>query len=241
MSFSMQDSNTAASRAIGLIHEGNLEQVHVVLDPFALARTKFPILDRIGARLGQSSLENRALLKALDEMIPRSSIGYYVIAGSALQQRLGQDMMRCLASAASYIIIGDRWDRCDTMAERVWGEALIENFDQAYRYFAKMVSHENRWIRRAVGVAVHHYVKKKHNTEAEMRRLLRLLAPVVGEHNRDVVKGIGWGLKTIGKYQPELLVKYLRVQTRRAHLTKLMLRKAATYLPASAKREFLGR
>jgi 3-methyladenine DNA glycosylase AlkD len=145
-----------------------------------------------------------------------------------------------MKKTAQYIIVGNYWAKCDAIAERVWGAALVEDFDQAYNYLETVRSHKNRWIRRGVGVAVHYYAKKKRNDISGMRKLLNLLAPVIEERNRDAVKGIGWGLKTIGKYQPRLLAGYLRIQMKQVYPTKLMLRKATTYLPPSAKREIIG-
>jgi 3-methyladenine DNA glycosylase AlkD len=100
-----------------------------------------------------------------------------------------------------------------------------------------MRDHDNRWIRRAVGVAVHYFAKKRPTATAELRKLLALLAPMLGERNRDAIKGVGWGLKTIGKQQPKLLTTFLKNNTKRAHPTKLMLRKATTYLPARTKQQ----
>ncbi len=241
MTFSMQDADAAASRAEALIRDNSLEEACLLLDPLALGHTKFPTLDRVGARLGQANLRTGILLEALDRMVSRRAVGYYVIVGSALGQLLGSNMATCLEKTAEYIMLGDGWDKCDAIAERVWGRALVEDFPRAYEYMARMVKNENRWIRRAVGVAVHYYAKKRRTAVPEMRRLLLLLAPVLGERNYDAAKGIGWGLKTIGKHQPKLLIACLRTQMRRAHPTRLMLRKATTYLPARAKKEFIGR
>jgi hypothetical protein len=47
------------------------------------------------------------------------------------------------------------------------------------------------------------------------------------------VKGIGWGLKTLGRYYPDLMSDWLTVlvlQEKRPHRV-IMLRKACTYLP----------
>lgn len=241
MTLSMQDADAAASRAEALIRDNRLEEACLLLDPLALGRTKFPTLDRVGARLGQANVRTVILLEALDRMVSRRAVGYYVIVGSALAQLLRSNMATCLEKTAEYIMIGDSWDKCDAIAERAWGRALVEDFPRAYEYMAKMVKHENRWIRRGVGVAVHYYAKKRRTAVAQMRRLLLLLAPALGERNHDAAKGIGWGLKTIGRHQPKLLIAYLRTQMRRAHPTKLLLRKAATYLPARAKKEFIGR
>jgi 3-methyladenine DNA glycosylase AlkD len=233
----MQDAWAVASKVEMLIRADSLEGALHLLDPLAFGRTEFPILDRVGMRLGQTSLANVIFLKMLDRMISRGSVGYYVIVGCALAQRLGSNMMDCLEKTAQYIVVGDDWAKCDSIAERVWGRALVYDFPHAYSYLAKMMTHDNRWIRRAVGVAVHYFAKKKPAAKMEMRKLLVLLGPMLGERNRDAVKGIGWGLKTIGKHQPKLLTKFLKNNAKRAHPTKLMLRKATVYLPAHTKRE----
>jgi 3-methyladenine DNA glycosylase AlkD len=237
MTPSMRDADAVASKAEALIREGDLEEACGILDALAFGRTKFPIQDRVGTRLGQASLEQAAFLEALDRMISRGSVGYYVTVGSALAQRLGSKMATCLEKTAEYIVIGENWAKCDSIAERVWGQALVCNFPRAYKYLERMKDHDNRWIRRAVGVAVHYFAKRKPTATAELRKLLVLLATELGERDYDAIKGIGWGLKTIGKYQPELLTKFLKSAVKRVHPTKLMLKKATTYLPARTKRQ----
>ncbi|TSA43493.1 hypothetical protein D4R54_00590 [archaeon] len=236
---SMRDADSVASEAEAIIRKGDPEKACNILDPLALGRTKFPILDRMGMRLGQASLEEVALLGGLDRMISRGSVGYYVIVGSALAQRLGSNMTTCLEKTAKYIVIGENWARCDSITERVWGQALVCDFPQAYKYLIRMRDHENRWIRRAIGVAVHYFAKRKPTATAELRMLLVLLAPELGERDYDAIKGIGWGLKTIGKYQPKLLTRLLENHVKRAHPTKLMLKKATTYLPARTKQRLV--
>jgi 3-methyladenine DNA glycosylase AlkD len=236
-SSSMLDAYAIASKVETLIRGESLEDALHLLDPLAFGRTKFPILDRVGMRLGQASFGNAIFLKVLDRMISRGSVGYYVIVGCALAQRLGRNMITCLEKTAEYIVIGDDWAKCDSIAERVWGRALVYDFPHAYTYLAKMKTHDNRWIRRAVGVAVHYFAKKKPAAKTEMRKLLVLLTPMLGERNRDAIKGIGWGLKTIGKHQPKLLTEFLKSKAKRVHPTKLMLRKATAYLPARTKQQ----
>ena len=233
----MRDVDSVASEAEALIREREPEKACNILDPLAFGRTKFPILDRVGTRLGQASLEEAAFLEAVDRMVSRGSVGYYVIVGSALAQRLESNMPTCLEKTAEYIMIGSNWAKCDSIAERAWGQALVTNFPQAYKYLARMRDHDNRWIRRAVGVAVHYFAKRKPTATAELGKLLVLLAPELGEREYDAIKGIGWGFKTIGKYQPKLLTRFLESHVKRAHPTKLMLRKATAYLPARTKRQ----
>jgi 3-methyladenine DNA glycosylase AlkD len=234
---SMQKADAVASKVEALVREGNLERALTMLDRLAFGRTKFAILDRVGMRLGQASLKEAVLLEALDQMVSRGSIGYFVIVGSALAQRLESNMANCMQRTAQYVIIGENWAKCDSIAERVWGQALVCDFPQAYKYLARMRDHDNRWVRRAVGVAVHYFAKRRPTATAELRMLLVLLGPRLGERNYDAIKGIGWGFKTIGKYQPRLLTRFLKNHAKREHPTKLMLKKATTYLPIHLKRE----
>ena len=53
-----------------------------------------------------------------------------------------------------------------------------------------------------------------------------------GEWDMIAVKGVGWGLKTMGRYYPDLMADWLAqrvVPAQRRHRA-LMLRKALTYL-----------
>jgi 3-methyladenine DNA glycosylase AlkD len=237
MMLTIRDADADASKAEKLIRAGCIEEACRLLDPLAFGRTKFPVLDRVGMRLGRAGLENAAILGMVDRMISRGSVGYYVIVGSTLAERLGSDIMTCLKKTAEYIMVGDNWAKCDSIAERVWGRALVYHFPRAYSYLAKMRVHDNRWIRRAVGVATHYFAKERPAATVELRKLLVLLAPMLGERKRDAIKGIGWGLKTIGKYQPKLLTAFLMSRAKRAHPTKLMIRKATTYLPSRTKQQ----
>jgi hypothetical protein len=53
-----------------------------------------------------------------------------------------------------------------------------------------------------------------------------------GEWDIKAAKGVGWGLKTIGKYYPEKLIAWLPSRLVRKHRA-LVRNKAFSYLPAS--------
>jgi len=62
--------------------------------------------------------------------------------------------------------------------------------------------------------------------------LLAFLEPMFEEWDMDAVKGVGWGLKTLGRHYPDLVADWLArqvIQRQRGHRT-LMLRKSLTYL-----------
>ena len=109
---SMRDAGAVASKAEALIRGGSLEEACLLLDPLAFGRTKFPILDCVGIILGQASLQTASLLDALDRVISRASVGYYVVVGSALAQLMESNMMTCLRKTAEYIVLGNDWAKC---------------------------------------------------------------------------------------------------------------------------------
>lgn len=89
--------------------------------------------------------------------------------------------------------------------------------------------------RRAVGTAVHFWAKRSQGAVElgpQARVLLALLEPMFDQWEMVVVKGVGWGLKTMGRYYPDIVTDWLVrevVPGRRRHRA-LMLRKALTFL-----------
>jgi 3-methyladenine DNA glycosylase AlkD len=53
------------------------------------------------------------------------------------------------------------------------------------------------------------------------------------------VKGVGWGLKTIGRHQPKLVEDYLEKTLETKRISKLMLRKATKYLDEETREKFV--
>ena len=73
-----------------------------------------------------------------------------------------------------------------------------------------------------------------------MKRLLSLVSARVEDKRVFVVKGVGWGLKTIGRYQPNLIEGYVQDVLKTKKVSKLMLRKATKYLDEKTKQKLLG-
>jgi 3-methyladenine DNA glycosylase AlkD len=133
------------------------------------------------------------------------------------------------------VIEADIWYATDILAERVPGPALVADFDRTLTFLGKWREDENRWVRRTLGIAVHYWAKRSSgNEELESRakELLDFLEPMFEEREIDAVKGVGWGLKTLGRYYPQVSADWLREQVvvrERPHRA-LMVRKALTYL-----------
>jgi hypothetical protein len=158
-----------------------------------------------------------------------------VIIGSALRAQLEQDQAGAFARCRDYIVAADVWYGADILGERVPGPALVADFDLALTLLSPWRGDANRWVRRAVGVSAHSWAKRTRGAEpAQAESLLAFLEPMYEEWEMDAVKGVGWGLKTVGRYYPLLLAEWLARQAGRRHRA-LMQRKALTYLSAEQR------
>lgn len=116
------------------------------------------------------------------------------------------------------------------------GPAMVADLAQALALLAPWREDANRWVRRTVGVAAHFWAKRARGAPYHIpyaQALLEFLAPMFQECDVDAIKGVGWGLKTLGKHYPELTADWLAQQVAQHQRPRaLMLRKALTYLPA---------
>ncbi len=240
--------NTAEARGLGqriatLVQSGEPRKAQTLLAPVLAERTPFRLLDLIGDAIGAGPLE---LVNAFVEGVAADRTeGGWVVVASALRQQLERDPLGAFVRCRDLIVAGDIWYATDILGERVPGPALLSQFEPALALLTPWREDHNRWIRRTVGVAAHFWAKRtqgraEYGQEAE--RLLGFLEPMFEERDMDAVKGVGWGLKTLGRYYPALTADWLRqqvVERRRPHRT-LMLRKALTYLRAAERDHATG-
>jgi hypothetical protein len=125
------------------------------------------------------------------------------------------------------------------------GPALLASFEPALVQLGPWREDEDRWVRRAVGVAVHFWAKRSRGAPelgSKAGALLGFLEPVFEDWELDAAKGVGWGLKTLGRHYPDLVADWLVeqvVQRKRRHRA-LMLRKATTYLSPEQRARVTG-
>lgn len=146
-------------------------------------------------------------------------------------------MTGVFARSHSYVITADICYAADIFGERVPGPALVADFDPALVLLSAWQSDPNRWVRRMVGVAVHFWAKRSRGAPElapQAQALLDLLDPMFEEWEMAAAKGVGWGLKTLGRHYPELVTDWLveQVAVRQRCHRAIMLRKATTYLLA---------
>ena len=196
-------------------------------------RTPFRLLDRIGMPVGSLGLP--VIDSFLEKIAAGKTEGGWVVIASALGQQLTPDPSESLTFCRKFIIAADVWYAADTFGERVSGPALVSCFDQAIKWLTPWRNDESHWVRRNIGVAVHLWTKRTRGSSdksSQAEVLLDFLEPMFEEKDIHAVKGIGWALKTLGRYYPDILTPWLEKQIviRQRQTRSVMIRKAHTYL-----------
>ncbi len=232
----MKEAAHLAERISNRIQDGRVEEAYTLLVPILNQRTRFTYLDRIGSSVGaglQAGV-NDFLARIADD----NTEGGWVVIGGALNAQLDRDIGGAFSRAQDYIIMADIWYGADILGERVPGPGLVTHFEEALTLLQFWRDDPNRWVRRAVGVGVHFWAKRSKGNpdlDGDAASLLNLLEPMFSEWEMDAVKGVGWGLKTLGRYYPELVADWLPGQVHRKHRA-VVLNKAVKFL-SSEQRE----
>ena len=215
-----------------LVQTRETEDAYALLAPVLAERTPFRLLDLIGEAVGAEPMETVNIF--LDCIAVDKTEGGWVVIASALRQQLDRDPAGAFVRCQAFVIAADIWYATDILGERVPGPALVADFQPSLDLLTPWREDSNAWIRRTVGVAVHFWAKRSHGEHAaEAEALLTFLEPMFEEWEMDAVKGMGWGLKTLGRHYPDLMADWLveqMIHQQRRHRA-LMLRKALKYLP----------
>lgn len=227
-----READELGKRIAALVQARQPAEAYGLLAPVLAGRTPFPILGRIGQAVGAGPLE--PVNAFLEHMAAERTEGGWVVIGGALGRQLDRDLKGALDRSRAFVA-ADVWYATDILGERVPGPALVADFNPALALLAPWRQDPNRWVRRTVGVAVHFWAKRSRGAAEHMAQagsLLAFLEPMFEEWDLDAVKGVGWGLKTLGRGYPDLVADWLAGQVVRhgRRPRALMLRKALTYL-----------
>jgi hypothetical protein len=238
-----REAGELGERLAGAIRAGRPDEAYGLLVPVLAQRTPFQLLDLIGAAIGSGPLP--PVNDFLRRIAADRSEGGWVVIGGALGRQLDRDPTGAFARCRSYVVEADVWYGADILGERVPGPALVADLQPALALLAPWREDANRWVRRSVGVAAHFWAKRSRGAAAQADQahaLLAFLAPMFEEWEMDAVKGVGWGLKTLGRHYPDLVADWLAQQAapRRRRHRAIMLRKALTYLSAEQRARAVG-
>jgi len=228
-----REARDLAQSVAALVNSGHAEQSYALLAPVLARRTPFRLLGLVGEAIGTGPPD--AVFAFVDYIAAQGTMGGWVIIGSALGQQLDRDLSAAFSRCRSCIVAADIWYATDILGERVPGPALVTDLGASLTLLAPWREDSNAWVGRAVGVSVHFWAKRSRGAVAQADKaqvLLAFLEPMFEEREMNAVKGVGWGLKTLGKHYSDLTADWLReqlVHQQRPHRA-LMLRKALTYL-----------
>ena len=223
------------------IQQDQTELACQTIYPILDERISFSILEEIGKPIVAVSIS--AGQPFLEWVSEQKREGGWVVIASALREYLHGDFSKPFLLAKDTIIAANVWYAADIFGERVPGPALLIDFERALKQLDPWRYERDRWVRRTVGVAVHFWAKRSRfipGSQHEAKRLLEFLEPLFSEKDMDAVKGVGWGLKTLGRYYPEITINWLRqmVQVEHRPYRALMLRKALTFIPNAQQAGF---
>ncbi len=235
----LREAGELGEGVLALVEVGKVGEALQGLEPVLGQRTPFRLLDVIGRKLGAGAIP--AVNGLLGRIAAGKAEGGWVVIGSALGEQLARDRSGVLDRCRGCIIRADVWYAADIMAERVPGVSLLSDFQPTLTLLFPWRGDENRWLRRALGVAVHFCAKRFHGADSylpKVQSLLSFLEPLFEERNMDAVKGIGWGLKTLGQYYPQPVADFLvhQLAEQKRQPRTLMVRKALAYLPEAQRR-----
>lgn len=243
MTISKQELQQLAEKVVNTILSGDNEVIQI-LKPILDVKCPFAKLDTLGKHIGKAGAGSdnaEAFFTAFDSIIEYNAMGSFVIVGQALIHFLPDHFKSVMEKSKEYIIKGDTWYVCDIIGERSPGHALVAYFDETIPWFEKFLEDECKWVQRSVGVAIHFFSKRVLDQPEKTKELLTLVEPHLERKQTDFAKGVGWGLKTIGKHHPDILMQFLETQLRlKRDISKTIMRKAMTYLEEDKKVELKG-
>ena len=230
-----QEARRLGAQVRQALASGDTAGALALLFPILDQRTPFPLLEEIGRHLALDSFSKTK--RFLDRVAARKTEGGWVVIGAALREHLNGHLEAVLEAARGYIVLADVWYAPDILGERVPGAALLKAFEPALEQLRPWRKDPNPWVRRAAGVAVHYWAKRTQGKAPQQATtLLEFLSPLFEERELGALKGVGWGLKTLGRHYPQETVRWLNAQRGRRPRA-LMLRKAVTYLPEHLREE----
>lgn len=239
MNISTKEIEKITDKVSRFVINNKNNQAFKILKPILDNKVAFVKLDKIGELIGEKGKESYTKFYSFfNKLVEYNAMGSYVIVGRALVSFLDKDFAKVMKKNREYIVVGNVWYVCDIIGERSLGQALVDYFDKTLLTLKIFLKDKNKWIRRSVGVAIHFFNKRVQDNPQKTKKLLKLIEPYMEEKQIDVVKGIGWGLKTIGKYHSKIATDFLIKQIKEGKkLSGTIKRKALEKLDSKDRKK----
>ncbi|MGE8711737.1 DNA alkylation repair protein [Leptospira interrogans] len=169
-------------------------------------KIKFPLLEFVGKEL-YFKIPEMNQIYFTDQIIKLGHMGGYVISAIILQLRMEKHFEQSLNKAVEYILLGNEWYVCDIIGERIMGYFLLKEPEKTLPILKNYINDKNGWIVRSAGVASHYAVKKGLGKKY-VEVTFYLLLSKTNTKDFHTKKGIGWALKTISKFYPDIIQKF---------------------------------
>ena len=226
----------------GQLNAGEISGAFKTALPYLNDRNPFRLLDLVGEQIAACQADY--LFSFLNQIADTRLEGVWVIIASALFHASNISVATALEKSRKYIKEADIWYAADIFGERVPGPFLVRDVDQTLAILDDWRFDPNAWARRTIGVAAHFWAKRTKGSSQYVRQaqiLFTFLSPVFEEQDIRAAKGIGWGLKTLGRYYPDIARDWLfeELITQQKKPRAITRRKALTYLPDDLKASLL--
>ena len=234
-------SRDIAERLVSFFDENRMYEFWRLIDERLLHyKVAERYLEAVEEVLRRRSIEDPdKWLMICDEIADRQTDSAYHLSSLILGGILTQRMKECFDHSRIYLSDTTRWFSSDVYAVHVVCRGLKHDFTNAIRYLYEFANDSSVWVKRCVGIAVHHYAKSVRDMPERIAVILDLMKRLIGEKDVRVAKGIGWGLRSIGEFYPDLLVKFAKRNFARKKVSKLLFRVAVANLSFDAKEELL--
>lgn len=201
-----QELRALCTQLVGLHPSGTQEFFRLLDERLLSQRISFPFLEFTGSAF-YSQLGAKPALAIAEKLVAHNAMGGYVIAANILENHLTANREMAWKLCVDYLIRGNEWYTCDILAERVFGQSLLQEFEATVAFLETCQQHNNHWVKRSVGIAVH-LAAKRPITPAQADRLMQLCMKQAHIKSLHVKKGCGWGIETIAKFFPEVAENY---------------------------------
>jgi 3-methyladenine DNA glycosylase AlkD len=203
-------------------------------EPVVTFGWRTPDLDRYGRQLFRSlKLDIRSIEILALELSRQKSNEEFQLAVCLLQQP-AKSIHTHFAVFTRMLKQADNWSKCDALAIRLIGPALLQNPEHV-KVVVSWAKSKNPWKRRVAAASLVLAARRK-----QFHREIREVADTLAADDEIIVqKGLGWLLRELGKASPELGIACLHKL--RGRTSRLVLRTACEKLPLSARNKILAR